>query len=134
MIYKSPIQGWRQYASRYSLQGVICKLCKKTYFPQKYICECGVSDFEDHKFGGLGTLISFTNISSPAAEFKSMPTYCLGLIQLNDGPVIMAQITDVQVDDLKTGMKLIAVFRRFYACGFDGIIEYGLKFVPLLNS
>ena len=130
MIYKSPIPGWRQYQARYSLKGVVCKVCKKSYYPKKYLCSCGASDFEECKFNGVGKLVSFTNISNPSGEFKSMPTYCLGLVQLDDGPMIMAQISDAKIEDLRIGMSLKTVFRRFYSHGIDGIIEYGLKFAP----
>lgn len=131
MLYKNPIQGWRQYSYRYNLQGSICKYCKKTYIPKKYLCTCGRSDFEDYKFKGLGTLLSFTNITNPAIEFKSMPVYCIGLVKLDEGPVIMAQITDAKIKELKIGMQLHAVFRKFFDNGPDGIIEYGLKFTPI---
>lgn len=130
MIYKSPIQGWRQYQARYQLQGVACKECKKSFYPQKYLCTCGSIDFEECKFKGTGKLYSFTNVTNPAAEFKDFVPYCIGLIQLDDGPIIIAQLADVKVENLKIGMHLKAVFRKFYSNNDDGIIEYGLKFVP----
>ena len=130
MMYKSPIQGWRQYQARYCLQGVVCKKCKKPFYPQKYLCPCGSTEFDECKFKGTGTLFSFTNISNPSAELKNASMYCIGLIQLDDGPMIMAQLADVKIEDLKIGMPLKSVFRKFYSNNDDGIIEYGLKFIP----
>lgn len=129
MEYKSPIQGWRQYQSRYCLQGVVCKKCEKTYFPKKYLCRCGSKEFKNRKFNGKGTLVSFTSIANPSEEFKNMSVYCIGLIQLVDGPLIMAQISDAKIEDLKIGMSLKSSFRRFYSHGSSGVVEYGIKFV-----
>lgn len=128
MFYKSPIQGWRQYPQRYSLQGVVCKSCKQSYFPSKYLCVCGSTDFQRTNFSKNGKLVSFTNISCPATEFKELPEYLIGLIKLDNGPVIIGQITDIKAADIKIGMPLKAVFRKICSSESTGIIEYGIKF------
>ena len=55
----------------------------------------------------------------------------MGLIELDDGTRIIAQVTDTDVNDIKDGIRLEAVFRRYREQGKDGIIEYGIKFRPL---
>jgi uncharacterized OB-fold protein len=78
----------------------------------------------------FGTLISYTNITNPSAEFKYMINLRVGLIQLDDGPRLTVQLADVDLKDLKIGMRMRATFRKFYSHGVNGIIEYGVKFVP----
>lgn len=133
MFNSSPIPGWRQYSKRYNLEGSRCCICDKAYYDNCFLCSCGSRAFKPFKFSGLGKLISYTNITNPCVEFKHMPVYCIGLIELVEGPRMMAQIADVSVSDLSIGLMMQATFRKFYSHGSNGIIEYGLKFVPLLK-
>lgn len=126
----SPIPSWRQYAKRYKLEGLKCTSCGVIYFPHVFLCSCGSEKFEPHILSGFGKLISYTNITSSCMEFKHMMNYCIGLIQLDEGPKLTVQIADVGVSDLKIGMRMQATFRKFYSHGQSGIIEYGLKFIP----
>jgi uncharacterized OB-fold protein len=63
-----------------------------------------------------------------------MPAYCIGLVQLDEGPCVTVALADVALCDLKVGMRVQSTFRKFYSYGANGIIEYGLKFVPILCS
>jgi uncharacterized OB-fold protein len=131
-VNSSSISGWRQYPTRYSLEGFACTVCEKVYMPKSFLCTCGSRDFKLFKFSGLGKLISFTSITSPCIEFKQMPAYCIGLVQLDEGPKITVALADVNLCDLKIGMLVQSTFRKFYSHGTNGIIEYGLKFIPVL--
>jgi len=53
-----------------------------------------------------------------------------GLLKLENGVRIVAQIVDIPYDSLKLGMKLGAVFRRIRVDGESGQIFYGYKFGP----
>ena len=132
MISSSSIPGWRQYPKRYALEGTQCTKCQKIYYLKCFLCLCGSRDFQTFKFSGFGKLISFTNITSSCAEFKHMPTYCIGIVQLDEGPQITVALADVNICDLKIGMRVRSTFRKFYSHGSNGIIEYGLKFMPVL--
>ena len=130
MFSDSPIINWRNAKTRYCLEGVECVACKKNYYPKKYLCECGGKNFEPIVFRGRGTLLSFTSITVSPLEFKRMAPYCIGLIKLEQGPKLIAQLADVELQDLKIGIPMVAVFRKHYTSGDKGIIHYGLKFVP----
>ena len=132
MFSSSSIPGWRKYPKRYNLEWSQCTVCEKTYYLKSFLCSCGSRDFKTFKFSGFGKLISFTNITSSCVEFKHMPVYCIGIIQLDEGPQIMGALADVSLSDLTIGMKVRSTFRKFYSHGNNGIIEYGLKFVPVL--
>lgn len=130
ILNPSAIPGWRQYSSRYLLEGCQCVSCQKNYFPNVYLCFCGGSEFKPFKLSGLGKLISFTNITSPCIEFKQLPVYSVGLIEFDEGVRATVQLVDVDLSDLYIGMRFKPTFRKFYSYGSSGIIEYGLKFEP----
>ena len=132
MFSSSSIPGWRQYPKRYNLEGTQCVSCEKAYYSKSFLCSCGSRDFKSFKFSGFGKLVSFTNITSSCMEFKHMPVYCIGLVQLDEGPQITVALADVTLSDLKIGMRVQSTFRKFYSHGNNGIIEYGLKFMPVL--
>ncbi len=129
MFEQSPILRWRKYNEKYLLGGNRCLKCSKVFYPQKYLCHCGSQDFEPFKFSGNGTLLTFTQITIPTQMFSKQPPYCIGIIQLEEGPKITAQLADVDLKDLKIGLKVKAVFRKIYQAGNQGIINYGLKFI-----
>lgn len=51
-------------------------------------------------------------------------------MELEDGTRLVAQITDVNIDELKIDMDLEQVFRKISEDGDSGIIQYGVKFRP----
>jgi len=125
----SPIEHWRLIKNRYQLEGTVCVSCEKKYYPSVYICSCGSRAFAPKKLRGYGTIISFTEVLASTELFKDCVPYCLALIKLNDGPVILAQITDANFQDLSIGLSVRSVFRRYFVDGQDGLIYYGIKFV-----
>lgn len=126
---RSPITTWRNYKHVYGLYGYKCVECGKIYYPKKYLCSCGSKEFEDIKLSGRGKLITFTQVRSKPACFVDMPSYCLGIVELEEGVRVLAQIADAEFDDLRIGMPVKAVFRRLYQDGDDGVVVYGVKFV-----
>jgi len=130
MFRTSPILRWRKYDERYNLVGVKCEKCGKLYYPKVALCSCGSSKFTNHKFKGEGTLLSYTEVSSGPEAFAEHSPYCLGIVQLEEGPKITAQLADCKLEDLKIGLKVQASFRKFYDSGEKGSIHYGTKFTP----
>ena len=129
MFSNSPIVNWRNIQSRYRLKGASCLSCGKNYYSKKYLCECGSKNFKTVVFRGRGKLLSFTEITVPPAEFKKTAPYSIGLIELEQGPRLIAQLVDIKLCDLKIGMPMVAVFRKYYSSCPKGVIYYGLKFV-----
>jgi uncharacterized OB-fold protein len=134
MYKNSPILRWRRYDEQYCLIGNRCSSCSAIYYPKKKLCKCSAKDFEDFQLSGNGTLLSYTEIRSAPEEYKNQVPYCLGIIQLEECPRIIAQITDCTVNELKIGAKVKAVFRRFYKINEEGIIHYGIKFCLLSET
>ena len=130
MFRNSPVGAWRNQSHRYRLEGVICTECNKKYYPKKYVCSCGGMTFVHYLFSGRGTLLSFSQIYVPPIEFIAVVPYCIGLVELEEGPRLVAQVTDVKIENLTIGMHLETAFRRYFTAGDEGMIFYGLKFIP----
>jgi uncharacterized OB-fold protein len=130
MYKNSPIAAWRNQKSAYRLEGVSCDACGALFFPRKYRCNCSGRHFSPFQFSGNAVLLSFTQVSIPSIEFIDYSPYCIGLVRLEEGPTVLMQLTDVAFEELSPGMPMIAVFRRYFAAGNDGMIFYGIKFAP----
>ena len=83
---------------------------------------------QDYKFKGTGTIVSFTVIHESYGTFKMDVPYIMGIIQLDEGPRLTAQIIDCKATDIQIGMKVEATFRKLSEDGKAGIIHYGYKF------
>ena len=128
-MLNSPIAAWRNFNAHYRLEGNKCSVCNKIHLPATNYCPCGSKSLEAYRLSPNGTLTSFTQVTTPPAEFKAMAPYCIGMISLDDGPQIVAQLTDTTLDKLYVGMKMCGVLRKMFA-HTTGIIYYGIKFVP----
>ena len=129
MNKNSPIAAWRNQKSTYRLEGVSCNACGSLFFPRKYCCSCKSTSFSPFPFSGNGTLLSFSKVAIPPVEFINYSPYCIGLVKLEEGPTVLMQIADTVFEELFIGMPVVAVFRRYFAAGDDGMIFYGIKFV-----
>jgi len=105
-------------------------ICDKLYFPKKRLCDCGSQNFEQVQLSGKGKLVTFTQVTNPTHEFAGTTPYCLGIIELEEGINILGQLADCELYELKIGMPVQAVFRKMYAEGDAGVIQYGLKWSP----
>jgi hypothetical protein len=74
---------------------------------------------------------SYTVIHDPPSGFKDLAPYVLALIRLDEGPLVLSQIVDVNNDELKIGMSVQVVFRRIGDAGRTGVLRYAYKFRPL---
>lgn len=95
-----------------------------------FLCTCGSRDFSPKKLIGKGKIVSFTEVFTSSRAFENMVPYCLALIELEQGPIILTQMADVHIQELFIGQPVRAVFRRYCTDGPDGLIYYGIKFVP----
>jgi uncharacterized protein len=122
---------WRETPERYRLEAGKCKKCGHINFPGRLICpECGTKEFETIRLTGKGTLETFTIIQTAPPGFADLAPYAVGIVQLEEGVKILAQITDCNPADIKIGDKLVTKFRRINEEGKTGMIMYGYKFVP----
>ncbi|MFW9929471.1 MAG: Zn-ribbon domain-containing OB-fold protein [Candidatus Thorarchaeota archaeon] len=125
---------WRTISGRYRLLGSKCTKDNTKFFPPRFICpKCNGPCEDGIAFEGNGTLVDFTIIHVPPLHQQLQSPYIIGLIKLDEGPVITTQIVGVGMDeikDLKPGIAMTATFRKYGAEASDAVIVYGYKFTP----
>lgn len=124
---------WRTRRQRLALVGEQCPHCKAMLFPPRDICpECGRPAREPYAYQGIGTVYSFSEVYAPSESFTSFAPYLVALVQLQEGPLVTAQLTDVSADEVHIGMPVEMVTRKLREDGNDGLITYNYKFRPVL--
>ena len=125
---------WRLKKQRYALQGEVCPHCDVKIFPPRDVCPaCGDEAKTPFSFSGLGEVYSFTDIKNAPTGFEEQAPYTVALVQLKEGPMVTAQLTDLGDEPVRIGMPVEMVTRKIRNDGDErGIIVYGYKFRPLI--
>ena len=98
----------------------------------RLVCpECKGRAFETVKLNDEGKLITFTVIRVSSDKFSKETPFAVGIVELNGGVRITTQITDADVDELKTGQSVKLVFRKIQDEGKAGIHCYGYKAITM---
>ena len=127
----TPSRYWREIPQRYRFEGNQCSNCGEKYFPPRLVCrECGSKQLSAFRLAEKGKVLTYTIIRVPPSQFSDQAPYAVGIIELEDGVKLTAQIVDCDFDALKVGMPVKAEFRKMSQVGHSGIICYGYKFVP----
>jgi len=100
---------------RDELAGSTCKNCGHKVVPARVICpECSHADMKPTLFSGKGRLAAYTVIHVPPtamaeAGYSVKNPYCVGIVELEEGPRVSAQILDVDManpDQIGIGREL----------------------------
>lgn len=124
----------RTLDQRLKLVGLKCNECGSINFPPKGVCRyCRKgNDFEETPLCGKGEIYTFTVISSASAppefakEAAVKGSYPVAIVQLKEGPRVIAQIVDPPTEGVEIGMSVEFVIRRIYQ--EEEVIRYGYKF------
>lgn len=81
--------------------------------------------------GKIGTIVSWTLVRVPPADFMDQAPYPVALVKLERGQMICAQLVDWGNEDLAIGKKVVTVLRRVTHPDPDGVIPYGIKVKPI---
>jgi uncharacterized OB-fold protein len=121
---------WRRIPERYRLTGSCCEKCKTNYFPTRKLCpKCRRKGKVVLKqFCGLGSIYSFSEVSSGPVGFELEAPYVLAIIELDEGPRLTAQVVGVNESEVKIDDRVEMVFRKIMEDSPEGIIHYGYKF------
>ncbi len=127
-----PARYWREVPQRYRYEAAKCAKCGKVFFPPRLVCnKCHSKEFTQTTLAQTGSIETFTVIRVAPTGFGDEAPYAVGIIKLDDGVRITAQITDCELDKLDIGQKVRLEFRRLGKEGESGILRYGYKFVPV---
>jgi uncharacterized OB-fold protein len=87
-----------------------------------------------YTFAGKGKVYSYTVLYQAPARFEPYVPYIVALIDLEEGPRITAQLTDISPEEVEIGMLVEMVVRKISDEGERGLIFYGYKFRPPVIS
>ena len=86
---------------------------------------------EQFTFAGTGEVYSFTTLQQAPEGFEDQAPYVLALVKLDEGPMVTAQLTDLD-GPVAIGDRVEMVTRKLTTEGSRGVIVYGYKFRPVL--
>jgi uncharacterized OB-fold protein len=101
------------------LIGSRCKQCGRVFLPPRIWCpDCQQNELEAYRFSGKGKLVAFTVVyvaptAMLAAGYDRKNPYCVGVVELEEGERIPAQIFGVDVqkpESIRIGTPLQALF------------------------
>jgi scaffold protein (connect acetoacetyl-CoA thiolase and HMG-CoA synthase) len=121
---------WRQRTARYRLEGQRHRSSGAIRFPPEPAVGAAAAQWEPYTLSGAGTVYSFTIVRQPPASHEAQTPYILALVKLDEGPLITAQLTDCDPQDVAIDLQVEMVTRRLRDLGPDGLIVYGYKFRP----
>ena len=125
---------WRLQEQRYKLVGETCEHCGTKLFPPRDVClECEKPAYKLYTFTGVGEVFSYTTIYDAPAGFEHNAPYMVALVKLEEGPLVTAQLTDMDPSEVQIGMPVEMVTRKLRAEGEEGMIVYGYKFRPMMR-
>ena len=82
------------------------------------------------KFSGKGRVYSFSTVYDPPEGFEDYVPYTVAIIELEEGPLVTARLTDVDNNGVYIGMPVEMVTRILSEDGERGLINYGYNFRP----
>lgn len=127
---------WRLKKQRLTLTGEECPHCKTKIFPPRDICPVCTREAKTlYQFSGLGEVYSYTTVYDAPASYEEQAPYTVAIVKLEEGPMVTAQLTDLDGRDIAIGMPVEMVTRKLRNDGDErGMIVYGYKFRPVLAA
>lgn len=123
---------WRLKKQRYALVGEVCPNCDDKIFPPRDICpNCGDEAKTLYSFSGRGEVYSYTTVYDAPAGYEETAPYTVALVKLEEGPLVTAQLTDLDEEKVEIGTPVEMVTRKLRSAGDErGMLVYGYKFRP----
>jgi uncharacterized OB-fold protein len=89
-----------------------CDACQRhQFYPRMYCMHCGSKELRWVEASGRGVIYSYTVIrQNKSPEFVNDTPYNLAIVQLEEGPRMMSNIVDIDLDDLRVDLPVTVVF------------------------
>ena len=89
------------------LVGFKCNDCDVVVFgPAKFCQSCTSDNLIPITFGSVGSLYSYTEVKVPPHGWPGEVPYILAEVELPEGPHVLAELIDIQHEDIQIGMTL----------------------------
>lgn len=120
---------WRRTDVMLRFLGSECEKCRRRVFPPSPRCPyCGGKTRLVELPRG-GRLVAWSIVEQPPKEWREQAPLIVGLVELDDGTRVVAQISDVTVEELREGLRVRATVRRAPERE-DEVVRYIVKFIP----
>jgi len=104
---------WRLQRHRYALVGEVCNHCGEKIFPARDVCpQCNAPAKTPFTFSGKGEVYSYSTCTIRRRGSSNSPRMWSPLVRLAEGPLVAAQLTDVEGEKIEIGMPVEMVTRR----------------------
>jgi len=128
-------RNWRLQKQRYGLVGEVCDQCGNKIFPPRDVCpHCAEKAKTLYQFSGKGEVYSYTTVYDAPEGYEEQAPYTVAIVKLEEGPMVTAQLTDVDNGKVEIGQKVEMVTRKLRQDGERGMLVYGYKFRPMLAN
>ena len=89
------------------LVGFKCNDCDVVVFgPAKFCQSCTSDNLTSITFGSVGSLYSYTEVKVPPHGWPGEVPYILAEVELPEGPHVLAELINIQHEDIQIGMTL----------------------------
>jgi uncharacterized protein len=128
-------RNWRLQKQRYGLVGEVCPHCDAKIFPPRDVCpNCAGEAKTPFAFSGKGEVYSYTTVYDAPEGYEGNAPYTVAIVKLEEGPMVTAQLTDVDNGKVSIGQSVEMVTRKLREDGDKGMLVYGYKFRPQLAT
>lgn len=106
------VKSYYDFLREKKLMGNLCEDCKTFMIPPRINCmECRGKRLRWTQFNGRGSLESFTVVHVAPTFLKDKVPYAVGIVRLEEGPMLTARLVGVDVlkpETIKMGMAMVA--------------------------
>jgi uncharacterized protein len=100
------IQDYTAALKENRLLGLKCLECSAVTVPPRMVCQsCGGVNLDITKLSGKGKIVTFTRVHVPPESRQGQPPYIVILVELDEGPWLMANLSGIETDT--ASMELI---------------------------
>lgn len=125
---------WRQKPAYYRLEGLRHRTTGEIRFPPRPVqLDENPDEWEPFLLSGQGEIFSFSVVRQAPTGFDYAAPYPVALVQLDEGPLVSAQLTDCTEAELAIGQRVEMVTRHLKDMGKDGLLVYAYKFRPVVE-
>ena len=89
-----------------------CDACQSyQFYPRLYCMHCGSTTLRWSEVSGHGVIYSYTIIhQNKSPEFVHDTPYNLAIVQLEEGPRMLSNIVDIDMENLRVDLPVMVVF------------------------
>jgi hypothetical protein len=90
-----------------------CRACGHWRWTPKLACpQCWSEDTEWAEASGRGTIYSYTVVHRPVDPAQFTAPYVLAVVELDEGPKLLTNIVDCELDALRVDLRVAVRFER----------------------